>query len=277
MGRMVSPTVLLIPFQIKPIQRKIVGRHLMSQDDRDKTRQGPRAIFATTHWSVVVEAGQEESPHAAEALAELCRSYWYPLYAYVRRQGHPAHEAQDLTQEFFARLLKKNHFRTLDRERGKFRSWLLASLEHFLAKEWRDSRRLKRGGGETPISLDDQEAEERYRLEPSSGHTPQHLYERRWALTLLETVLGKLGEEYREAGKEDLFSHLQPLLSGDKAGRSYVDIGTSLQMSEGAVKVAVHRLRRRYGELLRAQIANTVDGPEAVDDELRYLMTVLSR
>jgi RNA polymerase sigma-70 factor (ECF subfamily) len=235
----------------------------------------PAGVFATTHWSVIVCAGETESPLAAEALSRLCGVYWYPLYAYVRRQGHDPHEAQDLTQEFFARLLAKNFLRSLDRQKGKFRSFLLAAMEHFLAKEWRDSRRLKRGGGQTMISLDDQDAESRYLIEPVETMTAEKIYERRWAFTLLEQAIHRLREEFEAAGKRPLFDGLSGFLSGERTGSSYAEAGLKLDMTEGAVKVAVHRLRQRYGELVRMEIANTVSAPDEVDDELRHLMTAL--
>lgn len=233
-------------------------------------------MFATTHWSVVVAAGEEESPESRAALAELCRTYWYPLYAYVRRQGHDEHQAKDLTQEFFARLLAKNYFRSLDRQRGKFRAWLLASLEHFLAKEWRDANRLKRGGGTTLISLDDDTAEARYQREPVETADAASLYERRWALALLEHALARLRDEFAHAGKQRLFEHLQVFLSGEKSGRTYAQAAEELGMTEGAMKVAVHRVRQRYGELLRLEIAHTLSRAEDVDEELRHLMKVLA-
>ena len=235
------------------------------------------AAFVTTHWSVVLSAGEGDSPDADQALARLCRIYWHPLYAYVRRQGHNPDEAQDLTQEFFARLLAKNYLRSLDRRKGKFRSFLLAAMEHFLAKEWRDANRLKRGGGKTILSLDDQDAESRYRIEVAETMTAERIYERRWAFTLLEQALHGLREELKQAGKAALFEALQGFLSGEKPDHTYSEVGARLNMTEGAVKVAVHRLRKRYGELLRLEIANTVSSPDEIDGELRYLLAVVSR
>ena len=234
-----------------------------------------RAVFATTHWSVVVEAGQNESPKASEAMARLCETYWYPLYAYVRRKGYPAHDAQDLTQEFFARLLSRNYVTGADRRKGKFRSFLLGALEHFLAREWRRSHAEKRGGGRAPFSLDEMGAENRYLLEPSHELTPAKLFDRRWATTLLEQAMARLKEECLAEGKSALFEKVKPLLSGDSADLSYAEMARSLDMSEGALKVAVHRLRQRYGELVRAEIEQTVVSPEDVEQEMRYLLATL--
>lgn len=231
----------------------------------------------TTHWSVVQAAGEEESASGDAALAELCGTYWYPIYVYVRRQGYDEHEAKDLTQEFFSRLLARNQFKLLDRRRGRFRAWLLASLEHFLAKQWRDASRQKRGGGKAMISLDDEKAEERYRLEPGDPMDAGMLYERRWALTLLERTFQRLGKEFEAGGRGALFRSLQVFLSGEKSRHSYASVARELDMTEGAVKVAVHRLRQRYGETLRDEIAQTVSGSDEVDAELRHLMAVLAR
>jgi len=237
---------------------------------------GGSAVFATTHWSVVVEAGQQESAQSRAALEQLCRAYWYPLYAYVRRKGHSPDDAQDLTQEFFARLLAKNYLAGLDRRKGKFRSFLLASLEHFLAKEWTRASRQKRGGGRRLLSLDDQTAEQRYRLEPTHELTPEKIYERRWALTLLDEAMLKLRDECRATHKTELFERVKSVLSGENDGESYAVLGVELKMTEGALKVAIHRLRQRYGELLRAEIAQTVSDPAEVDGEIRYLFSALS-
>lgn len=243
---------------------------------RDPHSLARSPAFATTHWSAVVSAGDEDSPKWREALAELCQTYWYPLYAYVRRQGHGEHEAKDLTQEFFSRLLAKNYFRALDRKRGKFRSWLLCAMEHFLAKEWRDANRLKRGGGQTLISLDDDTAEDRYRLEPAESMTAEKIYERRWAMTMLDRTLKALQQEFASNGKGALFENLQAALTGASDAPAYAELATRLDMTEGAIKVAVHRLRQRYAQLLRAEIGRTVVDPTEVDGELRHLLSVLS-
>jgi RNA polymerase sigma-70 factor (ECF subfamily) len=225
---------------------------------------------------VVLNAADAESPRAAEAMSRLCRVYWYPLYAYVRRKGHKPEEAQDLTQEFFARLLAKNYLRSLDRQKGKFRSFLLAAMEHFLAKEWRDAHRLKRGGGRVIVSLDESDAEDRYQVDAVESMTAERIYERRWTLALLEQALKRLREEFAGAGRLALFEALEVYLTGDRAPCTYAELGLKLDMTEGALKVAVHRMRARYGELVRAEIANTVSREEDIEDELRHLFASLS-
>jgi RNA polymerase sigma factor (sigma-70 family) len=233
--------------------------------------------FRTTHWSLVVAAGRRSSPDARDALATLCQIYWYPLYAYIRRQGHSPNDAQDLTQEFFARLLEKNLTGKADRSRGKFRSYLLVSLHHFLAREWRSAGARKRGGARIALSLDLQAGESRYALEPAHADTAEKIYERRWALTLLEQTLAKLRAEFASRGKLDLFEHLKPYLGSDESTVPYRQIAAELGKTEGAVKVAVHRLRQRCRELLRAEIAQTVSGPHEVDEELRDLFEAVAR
>jgi len=231
--------------------------------------------FATTHWSVVLSAADSGSAKAAESLETLCRTYWYPLYAYVRSQGYSPEDAQDLTQGFFERFLEKHYLHDVDRQKGKFRSFLLAALKHFLSDEWRHQHRQKRGGGKRFISLDEERPEERYRLEPADWLNPEKIYERRWALTLLEQVLARLEAEFSAAGKARLFVQLQGFLLGEKNAVPYAEVAERLNLSEGAVKVAVHRLRQRYGELFCAEIAQTVASPEEVDEEIRHLLDVL--
>ena len=233
-------------------------------------------VFVTTHWSVVLAAGDPVAPGSDAALAELCRTYWYPLYAFIRRKGHSPHDAQDFTQAFFARLLEKNYVAQADRERGRFRTYLLAALTHFLADEWDKARRLKRGGGREMISFDAVSAEERYRLEPIDQLDAATLYERRWVTTLFEKVLTRLEEEFREAGKGGLFDGLKSSLVAADSGSSYAQLGAQLGLKEDAVKQAVHRMRRRYRELFREEIAQTVAGPGEVEDELNHLFAVLS-
>jgi RNA polymerase sigma factor (sigma-70 family) len=230
--------------------------------------------FVTTRWSLVLRAG-EDTPSAHEALATLCRAYWYPLYAFVRRTGKSPHDAQDLTQEFFARLIEKEWLAGVDRQRGRFRSWLLASMKHFLANEWDRANAQKRGGGATVFSIDDTSAERRYAHEPAGHATAENLFDRRWALALLEQVLTRLREEMAGAGKLDQFEALKFCLTGETAG-SYADIARQLGTSEGAIKIAVHRLRERYRALIRAEIANTVSSPSEIDAELRELFAALS-
>lgn len=234
------------------------------------------AQFTTTHWSVVLAAVEETSSDAMHALSELCQTYWYPLYAYVRRKGYEVADAQDLTQEFFARLLEKNYLASVDRRKGKFRSFLLASLEHFLAKEWTRSHRLKRGGGQVIIAWDGVDPEERYRLEPPDTWTAERVYERRWALTVLEQAMAALAGEYSSGGKQGLFEKLRPFISGEDDDVSYSGLAGELQMNEGAVRVAVHRLRQRYAEAVRSEIAKIVRRPEEIEEELRHLFAVLS-
>jgi len=232
--------------------------------------------FATTHWSLVLCAGRGGPRQASSALATLCENYWLPLYAFVRREGYASHDAQDLTQEFFARLLEKNYLAVADRRRGRFRSFLLAAMKHFLANQRRRTRAQKRGGRQSVLSWDFQAAENQYNLAAAENLTPERLYEKRWALSLLDLVLRRLREEYGAAGKSRLFDRLKQFLSGEEALQSYGQVAAELEMTEGAVKVAVHRLRRRYRELLREEIAQTVATPEEFEDELRHLFTALA-
>jgi RNA polymerase sigma factor (sigma-70 family) len=231
--------------------------------------------FNTTHWSVVLAAGDTASARAAEALEKLCRAYWYPLYTYVRRRGYQPEDAEDLTQDFFARLLARRDLELVRRERGRFRSYLLVSLNHFLTNEWKRERRAKRGGGRALIPLHELMAEENYAREPATTETPDKLFERRWARTLLERVLDRLGAEGVASGRGRQFACLRGFLSDQPAPRSQAELAVELNTSEGAVKQAVHRLRRRYRELLREEIANTVATAGDVEDELRHLIAVL--
>ena len=233
-------------------------------------------VFATTHWSVVLAAGHSSVPGAQEALETLCRTYWYPLYVYVRGQGQSPHDAQDLTQEFFARLLEKKYLRLADPDRGKFRAFLLKSLKHFLVNEWEKARTQKRGGGHCAIPLDTDIAESRYAAEPVQALTLDQVYEKRWALTLIEAVLARLRENYQAAGRLPVFETLKGFIWGDQSTLSYADVASQLGLTEGALKVAVHRLRGRYRELLRAEIAKTVATPGEVDEELEHLIAVLA-
>ena len=243
----------------------------------EATDQKPVAAgcFDQTRWSIVVAAVGGDSTQARTALEQLCTTYWYPLYAFVRREGHAAHDAQDLTQEFFARLLEKDWLGSVDREKGKFRSFLLAAMRHFLANEWDRARAQKRGGGITLISIDDAEAERRYQDEPAEQVTAEQLFDRRWALTLLDRVLTRLAEEMAVAGRAAQFEALKGCLTGERAA-PYAAIALRLGTTEGAVKVAIHRLRDRYRTLLRDEIANTVGGSADVDEELRQLFSALS-
>jgi RNA polymerase sigma-70 factor (ECF subfamily) len=247
----------------------------MVTGDQREQQTGPKAaLFATTHWSLVLAAGHEDSPKAAEALDRLCRTYWYPLYAYVRRKGYAAPDAQDLTQEFFARLLDKHALVHLEREGGKFRSFLLKALNHFLINEWKRHRAQKRDERRIAFSLDELNPESRYRFEPADGATPERLFDRQWAAALLDQVLNQLREECTLEGKADLFQRLQPCLTGAERMLPYGGLAAQLGMTENAVKMAVHRLRQRYGELLRAEIAHTVASPQEVEEEIRYLIAI---
>lgn len=235
-----------------------------------------RADFRTTHWSLVLAAGNREEPVAMEAMSRLCSSYWYPLYAYVRRRGYGIEEAQDLTQEFFARLLEKNSLEVANRERGRFRTFLLAVLGNFLNNEWDRARTAKRGGRNEMISWDAQSAEQRYQLEPVHHESPERIFERRWALTVVESAIKALREEYRAGGKGELFETLHVCLSGERSSESYAELATKLGLSEGAVKVAVHRLRQRFGDALRLTVRQTLGPAEGVEEELSHLISVLS-
>jgi DNA-directed RNA polymerase specialized sigma24 family protein len=231
--------------------------------------------FTTTHWSLVLNAQDTSSPLAAAAMEKLCRAYWYPLFVYVRRQGEDEESAKDLTQGFFARLLEKHYLAQVQREKGKFRSFLLASLKHFLSDERDKARAQKRGGGQSFVSLDDSTGEQRYRLEPVETMDAEKLFERRWALTLLDQARARLKEEYLESGKSSLYDRLKVFEAADKIGPPYAEVAADLGLTESAVKAAVFRLRRRYRELVREEVANTVDSPEAVDGEIRHLISVI--
>ena len=233
-------------------------------------------VFVTTQWSVVLTATRPDTTQAQAALERLCRTYWYPLYAYVRRRGHSPPDAQDLTQAFFARLLERHWLADADRVRGRFRTFLLTALSRFLSDEWDKARAIKRGGGVSHVPVQVDTAETRYGCEPADNNTPETCFERGWALTLLETVLERLRAEYEREGKSALFAGLNSSLVGDRASQPYAELATALGMNEGAVKVAVHRLRKRYRHLLRAEIADTVTGSEDVDDELRHMFAVLA-
>jgi RNA polymerase sigma-70 factor (ECF subfamily) len=224
----------------------------------------------------VLEAGSTSAPGAQEALETLCRSYWPPLYAYVRRRGCPPEEAQDLVQDFFARFLAKRYFGQADPARGRFRHFLLTAMQHFLANERKKTGRQKRGGDQILLSWDAERAEADHTTEPVDWLTPERAYLRRWALTVLEHGLDRLRAEQHAAGKDWVFERLAGFIWGDRGAGSYADLGAQCQMSEGHVKVTVHRLRRRYGQLLREEIAQTVARSEDVDEELRFLMQAVS-
>lgn len=232
-------------------------------------------VFVTTHWSMVLTAGRSDSTAARDALAKLCQTYWRPLYAYVRRRGYPPADAEDLTQAFFARLLERKDVGTVSPERGRFRSYLLAAMNHFLSDEWDKARAQKRGGLRV-IPFESSIAESADALDPADRLTPEMLFDRRWAITVLEEVLQRLRREYERDGKGTLFEALRFSLMADSAAGSYAEIAGRLGMSEGAMKVAVHRLRQRYRRLLRELIAETVATPAEVEDELRCLRRALA-
>jgi RNA polymerase sigma factor (sigma-70 family) len=231
--------------------------------------------FLTTHWSVVNAAGRTDSTRARAALETLCQSYWHPLYCFVRRLGRSPHDAEDLVQAFFAECLAKNYLGAADRTKGRFRSFLLIALKRFLANEWDKAHTRKRGGGIPPVSLDALTAEQRYAVEPAVHLSADRLFERRWALTLLENVLNRLQAEQAAGGRLETFELLKDSLTDGGRNTPYTALAVRLKTSEGAVKVAVHRLRQRYRELLEAEIANTVGSPEEVAEERRYLLSVL--
>jgi RNA polymerase sigma-70 factor (ECF subfamily) len=242
----------------------------------DSPEPHPCGDFASTRWSLVLLAGDRAAPEADAALEALCRAYWYPIYAYIRRHVGSADGAEELTQEFFTRLLEKNYLGDVERSRGRFRRFLLACCKHFLANERDRARAQKRGGGRAILSLDFAGAVERYRLEPADALTAEKLFERRWALTLIDQVLDQLLGESCTEGKGPLYEKLKLALVGASDALSYAAIGAELGMSEAAVKKAAERLRRRYREIFRARIAATVEGPEDIEDEIRALFAILS-
>ena len=231
----------------------------------------PGDVFATTHWTVVLAAGQRHTPQADGALEELCRTYWFPLYAYVRRRGHAKADAEDLVQAFFARLLEKNYLANLDSEKGKFRAFLLAALKHFLANEWDKARAQKRGGGAANLSLDWQTADTKFQVAASAEPSPDKAFDREWALALLARVIERLQQECVAEGKGKLFEQLKTFLMAGGGESAQAAAAKSLDMEEGAVRVAIHRLRKRYRALLRDEIANTLSDAAMVDEEMRAL------
>lgn len=238
---------------------------------------GVAGQFATTHWSVVLLAGENNSTQAVEALEKLCRTYWYPLYAFVRREGHSPEEAADLTQELFSRLLADNSFARVSRSKGKFRSFLLAAMKHLLANEWHRSQTQKRGGGAVHFSLDAFAAEDRYQLDPPDASTAETIFDQRWAEALVDSVTSRLQAEFTTADMAGRFEALKVFLLVDEEPASYAQTAQKLGLTESAVKSAIHRMRQRYGELLRTEIANTVTNPLEMEEELRHFVAVLSR
>jgi RNA polymerase sigma-70 factor (ECF subfamily) len=237
---------------------------------------GSGDIFATTHWTVVLAAGRQSSPDADRALEELCRTYWFPLYAYVRRRGHTKEDAEDLTQAFFARFLAKNYLEGLNAERGRFRAFLLAALKHFLANEWDRSQRQKRGGRIPHLPLDWQTADDQFRLAAGPQAGPEQAFDREWALALLDRVVSRLRDECVAGGRGPQFEILRPFLTAGTGERPYAEIAPALGLDETAARAAVHRLRKRYRCLLRDGIAQTLTDPAQVDEELRALFAAFS-
>jgi RNA polymerase sigma-70 factor (ECF subfamily) len=236
----------------------------------------PSPRFATTRWSLVLAVRDAQSPDAAAALATLCETYWYPVYAFIRRTGLSVDEAKDLTQAFFARVLEKDYFGQARQERGRFRSFLLSSVRHFLAnqRDWEQAQ--KRGGAVPHLSLEFDDGERTYQIEPVDRDTPEVLYERRWALASIDSALARVRVKYEHAGKAELFARLRPFLTGDEPG-SYAELATALRVTEGSLRVAVHRMRQQFAAMLREIIADTVAGPDEVDEELRELMKAVSK
>jgi RNA polymerase sigma-70 factor (ECF subfamily) len=249
---------------------------MMPLPDTSSAGPGQNARFTTTHWSVVLAAGGPDSGVAREALERLCQTYWYPLYAYARRRGNSPEDAEDLSQELFARLIERNDFANLSKERGRFRAFLLAALNHLLSDEYDRARAAKRGGGKVPLSLDAQTAEGRYRGEPADTLTPERLYDRRWAFTVLEKARVRLREEYEAVGKGELFKLLRFLEPGAEQVLPLVEIGRRVGKSEDAVKKEAYRLRQRYGQLVRAEIAQTVSSVAEIDEEVRCLLAAIA-
>jgi RNA polymerase sigma factor (sigma-70 family) len=231
--------------------------------------------FHTTHWSLIASAAESRSERSERALAELCEAYWYPVYAFIRRRGENAEDARDLTQSFFAALLEKGYLADADPERGRFRTFLLTAVSRFVSKEREKAAAQKRGGGRPPLSLDFADGEARYQREPSHDWTAERIFERRWALTLLDRTLAALRQEHADAGRLPLFEALKIFLTGEAGAPPLAQIGQQLDMTEGAAKVAVHRLRQKYRDQLRAEIAQTLAGKEDVDNELGILLAAL--
>lgn len=244
--------------------------------DVSSTLRPDAGRFRTTHWSVVLSARDKTGLDSSKALETLCRTYWYPLYAFVRLQGHSPPDAQDLTQAFFARLLEKNYLESADRQKGRFRTFLLVVLKRFLANEWDKAKAQKRGGGQQPISFDTELAEQRYLGEGASGLSPDRVYERQWAFTLVDRAMRHLRGAYCSEGKQREFEALKPCLTADRGEIAYAELAAGLGMSEGAARVAVHRMRKRFRTVFREEVAQTVAAADEIDDEVRYLMRALA-
>ncbi len=237
----------------------------------------PQPLFLTTHWSVVLAARNRASPGGADALETLCQTYWYPVYALIRGSGRSPEDAEDLTQGFFARLLAKDFLKVVEPEKGRFRTFLRMAVRRFLIHEWQRARAEKRGGGRAPLSLDSVLAEHRFQAEAAGSLGPDELYDRRWALTLLAEASARLEREYAQAGKLNELNLLKPHLTADRGQIPYTEIALALQATPGAAQVAVHRLRKRFRDLFRETVAETVATPEEMEEELRYVLSVLAR
>ena len=240
------------------------------------TAQGQTAAFPPTQWSVVLAARAKDAPRSSAALETLCRTYWHPLYAYVRRFGHAPHDAQDLTQEFFARLLAGGYMERADREKGRFRTFLLTALKRFMVNEWERARAQKRGGGQQPLPLDGELAERLYAAGPAAEESPEKVYAHHCAVTLLNAALQELQKEFTVAGKTEEFESLKPHLTAAHGEIPYEELAARLNRDVGAARVTVHRFRKRYRQLFREQVARTVAHPEDVEDEMRYLVAAMS-
>lgn len=272
-----TPTTL----QLFPALPPVVARNKLSAA-MTREHAGPggvldQAVFGTTHWSVVLAAANEAKPEGAAALETLCRAYWYPIYVFIRRQGYGEADAQDLTQGFFCHILSRRFLERASPDKGRFRSFIIASLKYFLADELGRLQAQKRGGGRIPVFLDAQSAEERYRLEPVERLDPEKLFERRWAVTLLNRVLDRLETEFVKAGKARLMEQLRQFLLEDDGSVTYREVAARLGMSEGAVKVAVHRMRQRYRNLFRDEVVQTLADPAEAEDEMRQVFAAISR
>jgi len=235
------------------------------------------AEFAQTRWSVVLAARETNPAQSRDALETLCRTYWFPLYAFVRRQGHSPADAEDLTQAFFLRMLERDYLKAVDREKGRFRSFLLVALKHFLANEWDRAHAQKRGGDRTGVPLDTSAAETRYESEPHLALPPENVFDRRWALALLDQTMARLRHEFEALGKAPQFDALKVVLTSERNAIPYPKLAAATGLSEGALRVAIHRLRRRFREVFREEIAHTVSTPEEIDGEIRHLMSVLAQ
>ena len=243
--------------------------------DSNGSHGGP--VFATTHWSVVLSAQDKASPRSSEALERLCRAYWYPLYAYARRAGHSPSDAEDLTQGFFARLLEKDYLRSAAPDKGRFRTFLLVAFKRYSADEWDRQHAQKRGGFAPILSIDQELAESRFASEPAHHLQPDVLFDRQWARTLLERILSRLQDEYVGTGRAKLFELLRSCLAGEESAWPYAELAVRLDLTEAAIKMAVHRLRARYREILLAEIAETVSSSEDVEEEIRHLFSAFER